>query len=173
MSVWSSSQALAELLACTYPSGGAGNLPECEASVQALVVGHSRERVAGAARDSKDNLVFVASAQLLMWKDNGVENNDLSGNGDAAAQDCDGWCEAPIPEKGLTVDLGIGIIGVGVARRSFDPGPAPNCAVPAHNGIEDTGVVMEGGAVQDDGLSHTHTSAHCHTLPNGDIGAQL
>lgn len=85
MSVWSSSQALAGLLACTYPSGGAGNLPGCEASVQALVVGHSRERVAGAARDSKDNLVFVAAAQLLMRKDNGVENNDLSGNGDAAA----------------------------------------------------------------------------------------
>lgn len=57
-------------------------------------------------------------------------------------QDCDGWCEAPIPEKGLTVDLGIGIVRVGVTRRSFDPGPAPNCAVPAHNGIEDTGVIL-------------------------------
>lgn len=84
MSVWSSSQALAGLLACTYPSGGAENLPGSEVSVQARGVGHSRE-VAGAARDSQDNLVFVASAQLLMRKDNGVENNDLSRNGDTAA----------------------------------------------------------------------------------------
>lgn len=58
-------------------------------------------------------------------------------------QDGDGWCEAPIPEKGLTVDLGIGIVGVGVTGRSFNPGPAPNGAVPAHNGIEDTGVVLQ------------------------------
>lgn len=84
MFVWSSSQALAGLLACTYASGGAENLPGCEVSVQALVVGHSRE-VAGAAHDSQDNLVFVASAQLLVRKDNGVENNDLSRNGDTAA----------------------------------------------------------------------------------------
>lgn len=53
--------------------------------MQALVVGHSRERVAGGARDSQDNLVFVAAAQLLVRKDNGVENNDLSRNGDTAA----------------------------------------------------------------------------------------
>lgn len=53
--------------------------------MQALVVGHSREQGAGAARDSQDNLVFVASAQLLVRKDNGVENNDLSRNGDTAA----------------------------------------------------------------------------------------
>lgn len=53
--------------------------------MQALVVGHSREQGAGAAHDSQDNLVFVASAQLLVRKDNGVENNDLSRNGDTAA----------------------------------------------------------------------------------------
>lgn len=172
MSVWSSSQALAGLLGCTDPSEGAENLPGCEASVQVLVVGHSREQVADAACDSQDNLIFVASAQLLVRKDNRVENNNLSRNGDTAAwgenakglagggeaasvergqghstqqrhtQDCDGWCEAPISEKGLTVDLGIGIVGVGVAGCSFNPGPAPNRAVPAHNGIEDTGVVL-------------------------------
>lgn len=107
-----------------------------------------------------------------MRKDNGIENNDLSGNGDAAAcgenvsglaggerfcpaalgwgswervghtQDCDGWREAPVPEEGLAVDLGIGIVGVGVTGRSFNSGPAPNGAIPAHDGIEDTGVVL-------------------------------
>lgn len=85
MSVWSSSQALAGLLGCTDPSEGAENLPGCEASVQVLVVGHSREQVAGAACDSQDNLIFVASAQLLVRKDNRVENNNLSRNGDTAA----------------------------------------------------------------------------------------
>lgn len=53
--------------------------------MQALVVGHSREQVTGAACGSQDNLVFVASAQLLVRKDNGVENNNLSRNGDTAA----------------------------------------------------------------------------------------
>ena len=57
-------------------------------------------------------------------------------------EDCDGWREAPIPKEGLAVDLGIGIVGVGVTGRSFNPGPAANGAVPAHDGIEDTGVVL-------------------------------
>lgn len=57
-------------------------------------------------------------------------------------QDCDGGSEAPVPEQGLAVDLGIGIVGVGVAGRSLNPRPAPDRAVPAHNGIEDTGVVL-------------------------------
>lgn len=57
-------------------------------------------------------------------------------------QDCDGWREAPVPEEGLTVNLGIGIVGVGVTGCSFNPGPAPDGAVPAHDGIKDTGVVL-------------------------------
>lgn len=57
-------------------------------------------------------------------------------------QDCDGGCEAPVPEKGLTVNLGIRIVGVRVTGRSFNPGPAPDGAVPAHDGVEDTGVVL-------------------------------
>lgn len=178
MSLWSMSQALAGLLICTYPSGGAGNLPGGEASAQALAVGTAGCGWLALAPpnqlvvDSQDNLVFVAAAQFLVRKNYGVENNYLSGDGDAAAcgesvaglaegeklcptaggqggwvrvghtQDCDGWCEAPVPEKGLAVNLGIGIVGVGVTGCSFNPGPAPNGAVPAHDGIEDTGVVL-------------------------------
>lgn len=62
-------------------------------------------------------------------------------------QDCDGGCEAPVPEEGLAVDLGIGIVGVGVTGRSFNACPAPNGAIPAHDGIEDTGVVLGRGRI--------------------------
>lgn len=179
MSVWRRSQALAGLLACTYLSGGAGNLPGGEAPAQAFAVEHSREWGAGPgplptqrAADSQDNLVLVAAAQLFVRKDDGVEDNDLSRDGDTAAcresasglvggerlcatvqgqgiwvrvgctQDCNGWCEAPVPEESLAVNLGIGIVGVGVTGCSFNPGPAPNGAVPAHDSIEDTGMVL-------------------------------
>lgn len=96
MSVCSRSQALAGLLACTDPSGGAGNRPGGKALAQALAVGHSREWGAGTAppsqraADSQDNLVLVAAAQFLVREDDGVENNHLSGDSDAAAW---GECE--------------------------------------------------------------------------------
>ena len=60
------------LLWGTAGSGGAGTSPPHPPQTQQ-------------AADSQDNLVLVAAAQLLVRKDDGVENNDLGGDGDAAA----------------------------------------------------------------------------------------
>lgn len=52
-------------------------------------------------------------------------------------------CEFSISEEGLAVNLCIWVIGVGVTRGSFYSRPLSDGAVPSHNAVQNTAVVLQ------------------------------
>lgn len=54
-----------------------------------------------------------------------------------------GGCEFSVSEEGLAVNLCKRIIGVWVTRRSFYSCPLANGAVPSHNAVQNTAVILQ------------------------------
>lgn len=58
-------------------------------------------------------------------------------------------------------------------RGSLDTGPGANTAVPANDGVQDAGVVLDLRIFQHDGLLDSGTSADGCAGTNGHVGAEL
>lgn len=62
----------------------------------------------------------------------------------ALTEDSDGGCELSFSEEGLAVNLCEGIIGVRVTWGSFYSCPLSNSAVPSHDAVQHTAVILTG-----------------------------
>ena len=59
-----------------------------------------------------------------MRQDDGVEEDDLAGNHNVAAEDGDGGIELAVSvEEGIVLHLGEGFVRVWIIRSSLDPRP--------------------------------------------------
>lgn len=56
---------------------------------------------------------------------------------------------------------------------TFDTSPRSNTAIPAHNRVQNQGIVLDLSVLQNDRLLNTGTTADIGTSSNGDIGAKL
>lgn len=57
-------------------------------------------------------------------------------------EDGDGGGELSVPEERLAVDLCVRVVGVRVARGSLHSRPLSDGAVPSHNAVQNTGVIL-------------------------------
>lgn len=57
-------------------------------------------------------------------------------------QDGDGGGELSVPEERLAVDLCVRVVGVGVARGSLHSRPLSDGAVPSHDAVQNTGMIL-------------------------------
>lgn len=58
-------------------------------------------------------------------------------------EDGDRGGELSVPEERLAVDLCIRVVGVRVARGSLHSRPLSDGAVPSHNAVQNTGMILE------------------------------
>lgn len=58
-------------------------------------------------------------------------------------EDGDWGCEFSIDEEGLAVDLCVRVVGVWVTWGSLDSRPLSDGAVPSHNAVQNTGMILE------------------------------
>lgn len=58
-------------------------------------------------------------------------------------EDGDRGCEFSVSEEGLAVDFCVRVVGVRVTRGSLHSGPLSDGAVPTHDAVQNTGMILE------------------------------
>ena len=90
---------------------------------------------------SQNDLVFVGTAKLLVWENNGVKDDHLAGHNHVATEDCDGGVKlAAAIEQRIVLHLGKRLVGVRILWRALYPGPVSHSGVPADDCVDDQGV---------------------------------
>ena len=150
----------------------------------------------------KNDHVGMTHIELLVGQHNRVSYDHLGGDPHILSDNGDALFQAPIrtrgthtpseeqaglashpggagkptahsPEQRLGGEMGAGIIRVHAHGIALHTGPLAHGRVPAHNGVEHTGVTLQHNIVQYDRVFDPNTRTHPHIGADRDIRAQL
>lgn len=113
-----------------------------------------------------DNLVGNITLQLLVGQADTILHADLVTHSAFLAEDRNALDLDPVLDDA-------GRVAADWSGRAFDASPRSNAAVPANNGVENAGIMLDFCILQDDGVFDSGTCADDCFRSNRDVGPQL